>query len=481
MPDRMCRPLLCAPTQAQVGTMSTALRRTFIMPSAALLALASCGHVKPVLGPPPLRAGTGLCGEAALLDDAEGGIRTKRWVAKVDAHGSMIDARNFVSKADGEIGPFRMDVPGAMCSAHAAHMAGYLAPPGRGHPTHAVLGMTFANPWAFVDASRFSGIGFFARRGPGTLGQVRVNIMDVNTDERGQVCRECYNAFGKDIEVGETWQWYTIPFADLEQAGTWGNPRPPYLAVHALSMVLWSFVPTLPEEFGPRPPGEFDLWIDDVQWVGCAGGPTAPVERTCTVQRPSTAAANAGTSGTMAPAAPAPDDKRFAHVTVVMPKSVRDVVARHSDCGYGVGALLKRAFNGTRIVACEPVQVGELADQAFRYKLEQLSTDVRIVEDGPRGDEDLVIEVPSLVVKDVSSSPDDIYRINYTLELAVIAKRQGRIVYQKTTPVSFVLQFPPLPTIGEATYLALLTSQPPPGITAFVGKVVRDIVAAVGP
>ena len=425
-----------------------------VMALFAALAVSACRFpVKPIVGPPPSRAGTGLCDASTVIDDAEGGPLSKKWVAVIDQSGSMIDPRNFAANAGGERGDFKMDAPGGNCSGHAAHIAGYIAPISDAHETYASLAMTFTKPYSFYDASRYSGIGFFARRGPGAFRRVRVSVLDVNTAENGKICRECSNTFGKEIEIGETWQWHVVPFADMAQRGSWGNPRPPYVAVHAVSMLFWSFESGLP--------GEFDLWIDDVRFVGCPGGPPAPAIQSC-----------------LAPATSANPSGTLPRTALVIPPAVLAAKASHNDCGSGVGSMLKRTF-AQHVVACAPLDVGKLVQEAFLFKLRPLSSSVRAAEAGTPQDDDLVVEVPSLVVKDVSSERGDIHRYNYDLELTVTAKLKGRLAYQATTPMRIVLQFPPGDIISSAKYEAILSTQPPPAVTAMAGRIVTDIMAAI--
>lgn len=123
------------------------------------------------------------------------------------------------------------------------------------------LGLTESGPY---DASRYSGVSFLARRGPGEgmAQSVRVKLPDGNTDPAGEVCSECYNDFGIDFAVTEEWTRYTVNFADLRQEGGWGDPTPANLDPTKLFGI----------QFQVSASGKaYDLWIDDVTFIGCGG------------------------------------------------------------------------------------------------------------------------------------------------------------------------------------------------------------------
>jgi hypothetical protein len=130
----------------------------------------------------------------------------------------------------------------------------------KGEPVYAALGMNFADPRGPYDLSKYKGVSFFAKKGPGTSSKVRIKFPDKNTDPDGGVCGHCANDFGMDLTLSEEWQKYTVPFSALRQQAGWGNPRPRGLdtsAVYALQFQV--------SEKGKK----FDVMIDDIAFTGC--------------------------------------------------------------------------------------------------------------------------------------------------------------------------------------------------------------------
>lgn len=147
---------------------------------------------------------------------------------------------------------------GAQRSRAALHISGQL---GQGE-VYAGIGFAFTEPLGAYDASQYTGISFMAKRGAGDdmAQSVRVKLPDGNTDPSGEVCTECYNDFGIDFAVTEEWTRYTVSFADLAQESGWGEPTPASVDASRLFGIQWQV------SAGGRP---FDLWIDDVSFVGC--------------------------------------------------------------------------------------------------------------------------------------------------------------------------------------------------------------------
>jgi endoglucanase len=203
---------------------------------------------------------------AALIDDAEDGN------AQIVNH----DGRNgFVfSFADADsalfVGPTlsrRRPLPilgGANGSRCAWNLRGTLA---NQRIAFAGLGVNMTNPKAFYDASRFAGISFYARRSAGASGRVRVSITDWNTDPDGGVCTECFNHFGQEIVLSETWSLYTLPFESLRQVPGWGAPRPRQIDPSRIFFIVFGV-------FDRGAP--FDVWVDDLAFIERAPPPAAP-------------------------------------------------------------------------------------------------------------------------------------------------------------------------------------------------------------
>jgi len=140
---------------------------------------------------------------------------------------------------------------------HALHIGGQIA---NANLVYAALGMNLTDPKGPYDASKYKGISFFAKKGAGSTGKVRVKIPDKNTDPDGGVCGACANDFGFALTLSEEWQKYIVPFSALRQESGWGNPRPRSVASEAIYAIQFQV-----NDKG-RP---FDIWIDDLAFTGC--------------------------------------------------------------------------------------------------------------------------------------------------------------------------------------------------------------------
>jgi hypothetical protein len=154
-------------------------------------------------------------------------------------------------------GPFTMTPGGANGSQYALRMSGQLANSG---VVYAATGMNFVDPKGPYDASKYKGISFYAKKGPGSTSKVRIKVPDKNTDPDGGVCGACANDFGMNLKLSEEWQKFIVPFSSLRQDSGWGNPRPRSVASEAVFAVQFQV-----NEKG-RP---FDVWIDDLAFTGC--------------------------------------------------------------------------------------------------------------------------------------------------------------------------------------------------------------------
>jgi hypothetical protein len=108
------------------------------------------------------------------------------------------------------------------------------------------------------DASKYSGISFWAKVGAGSVGAIRVNLGDKNTTPEGGVCEaaKCSDDFGKDITVGSDWKQYNIKFAEMGQVG-WSMVLLPAIEKSAIYSVHFQTVKG----------ATFDIWIDDVAFT----------------------------------------------------------------------------------------------------------------------------------------------------------------------------------------------------------------------
>ena len=167
----------------------------------------------------------------------------------VDPGGSTIDPAGGAQ--------FGMSPGGANGSQFALHISGQIA---TANVVYAALGMNLTDPKGPYDASKYKGISFFAKKGTGSTGKVRIKVPDKNTDPDGGVCGACANDFGMSLTLSEQWQKFVVPFSALRQESGWGNPRPRSLASEAIYAIQFQV-----NDKG-RP---FDIWVDDLAFTGC--------------------------------------------------------------------------------------------------------------------------------------------------------------------------------------------------------------------
>lgn len=116
-----------------------------------------------------------------------------------------------------------------------------------------------------VDASRFTGIQFYAIVNTGPTG-ARLTVANLFTDPSGGRCTTapgatgCYDHPGAQLAVSTTWTRYQIPFDSLVQAG-FGNPSPLGAAFPKAAIVLVSWDLGIPAMGAIAP---WELWIDDL-------------------------------------------------------------------------------------------------------------------------------------------------------------------------------------------------------------------------
>jgi endoglucanase len=194
------------------------------------------------------------------IDDGEDGNnqiaatagRGGYWYTYCDKAGSTI-----APPAGESGGTFSMSEGGAHGSALAARMKGKV---GRASIVYAGMGFSFADPKRSYDASKFDGVAFYAKAGDGSTSNVRVKVPDVDTDPDGKVCTECYNDFGVDIALTSAWKRYVIPFKTMRQLSGWGAPHPASIDPSKLFGLQWQVA---------SPGAAYDVWVDDIELVGC--------------------------------------------------------------------------------------------------------------------------------------------------------------------------------------------------------------------
>jgi hypothetical protein len=141
-------------------------------------------------------------------------------------------------------------------SARAAHITGQIA---NTSPVWAGFALDFLAPQALYNASKYTGITFFAKKGTSTAASaMRIKVPDRNTDPVGHVCTTCNNDFGNDLTLTTSWQQFTVRFSTMTQQAGWGAPRPAHIDPTGLLGLKFQL-----ETKGAA----FDVWIDDVQFI----------------------------------------------------------------------------------------------------------------------------------------------------------------------------------------------------------------------
>jgi endoglucanase len=232
--------------------------------SVLLAALPGCKHAGAGGGASSAAAASALksCGPEGAIDDGEDNNnqsapvagRGGYWYTFVDKIGSTI-----TPTAGSQGGTFTMSPGGANNSKFAANMKGKIGkadqPPDY---LFAGMGINFQDPKAPYDASKYKGISFWAKKGAGTSGKIRLKVPDVNTDPEGKACKECFNDFGSDLNLTETWTKYTIPFGDMTQLPGWGSPSPGAITPAKLFGLQFQI---------NQPGASYDVSIDDLEFV----------------------------------------------------------------------------------------------------------------------------------------------------------------------------------------------------------------------
>ena len=177
------------------------------------------------------------------------------WYTFVDEAGSDV-----WPTAGSKGGTFEMSPGGANGTQFAAHMKGTI---GTGNIVYVGMGMNFVDPKGPYDASKYQGVTFWAKKGPGSTGNVRLKMPDNSTDPDGGVCSECFNDFGVDMKLTEEWTQYTLLFDNMSQQKGWGSPRKSDIDKASVYGI----------QFQVNDKGQpFDIWVDNIQFTGCGGG-----------------------------------------------------------------------------------------------------------------------------------------------------------------------------------------------------------------
>lgn len=209
-------------------------------------------------GSPSTPVNVKSCGPEGVIDDGEDGNnqvsdaggRGGYWYTFSDKAGSSVSP-----KTEAQGGKFAMAQGGANHSQYGANAKGKI---GTAEIVYSGVGFNFLDPKTPYDASKFDGISFWAKRGTGSTGKVRLKVPDTNTDPDGKVCSACFNDFGKDLTLPEEWTKLAISFADMRQLSGWGAPHPAHIDAQKIYGVQWQV---------NQPGAAFDISIDNVEFI----------------------------------------------------------------------------------------------------------------------------------------------------------------------------------------------------------------------
>ena len=217
----------------------------------------------PATGPGAVSAAAATlksCGPDGLIDNGED---NNNQVAAVSGRGGYWytygdKLNSTILPAPG--GTFTMSPGGANDSKFAANMKGKVADADK-PPLYLSVGMGlgFTNPRAAYDASKYKGIAFWAKKGPNSAAEVRLKVPDINTDPQGKVCSSaCFNDFGADLVLTDTWTRYTFAWADLHQLAGWGSPNPPAITADKLYGIQFQV---------NKGGADYDISVDDIEFL----------------------------------------------------------------------------------------------------------------------------------------------------------------------------------------------------------------------
>jgi endoglucanase len=225
----------------------------FVTGSMLATALVGCAQFRP---PPPEEAkarAASRCSSKAIIEDAEDGDDQINVVGGrggyvytfADEKGSVVEPKGDFKPASG----------GADGSSRSMRIHGKMI---TGEDAYAGVGLSFKEPEGPFDASRYTGVVFYAKRSAASSTALRFMIGDKNTDPLGKICTDCDNDFGVNFEVTEDWTRFEVSFADLKQEGGWGAPRPDALDKTTLYGLKWQV---------QTQGADFDVSIDQIAFV----------------------------------------------------------------------------------------------------------------------------------------------------------------------------------------------------------------------
>ncbi len=123
------------------------------------------------------------------------------------------------------------------------------------------MGCTLSSQHPY-DATRYSGLAFWARSPGGTNAELRLGVPDQQTNPFGGICEDnhaCDNDFGAAIPLSDEWQFHVATWDKLRQQQWAGQVLFTAIESRAIYQVQFQ-VP------GNQP---FDYWVDDLALI-CA-------------------------------------------------------------------------------------------------------------------------------------------------------------------------------------------------------------------
>lgn len=107
------------------------------------------------------------------------------------------------------------------------------------------------------DASAYKGITFWAKAGPGGIGNIRLNVQDAQTAPEGNICSKtatkgCNDHRGTSVSLTQDWKQFTFTFDSLKQLG-FGMAYPTFQTNKLYAI-----------QFQAGTKVKFDIWLDDI-------------------------------------------------------------------------------------------------------------------------------------------------------------------------------------------------------------------------
>lgn len=189
----------------------------------------------------------------------------------------MEDQDRYISKIDGRVGAWYLAPCKGGTQTPASNVVPYMSGISGGrsgslfalHSTAAtcsggaLVGLDLNNKSARLvyDASKYSGVHFWAKVASSSPTGVKFAMPDTHTDPMGGQCDkvtdagQCYDHFATSFVFTTEWKEYTAMFVDLSQVG-WGNNKVDSLDVKNVYGIELSWITPA-----------MDLWIDDIVFL----------------------------------------------------------------------------------------------------------------------------------------------------------------------------------------------------------------------